>query len=155
MRTFHSYGPVEADRHFFVPRRYLVEQLVQQLVGDVKKGGHYFTIWAARQTGKTWFMRQAKTEVTQRYGDQFTVYHFSLERMRNMDYVPRGDDRVLLSRALRGVLKRKLPSRPDLETWENFADIFAKEGGLWDRPLLLLIDEVESGDDGRLYSSDG
>ena len=143
MRYFHSYGPVDAARHFYVPRRSLIEQLVQQLVGDPQIEGHYFTIWAARQTGKTWLMRQTKTEVAQRYGDQFTVFHFSLETMRDMDYGPQEGDKKMLPSVLGETLRMKLPNRPEVKTWSDFRQIFAKEGSLWDRPLLLLIDEVD------------
>ena len=143
MRQFNSYGPVDAHHHYYVPRRDLIEQLVDQLVGISEEGGHYFTLWAARQTGKTWLMRQAKAEVRQRYGDQFTIYHFSLEKMRNMNYGPQELDQKKLPSVLSDILRTKLPNHPELKSWEDLTQIFAKEGGLWDRPLLLLIDEVD------------
>lgn len=77
MRRFHSYGPVDCDYHFCVERRALVERCLSQLIGIPEKGGSYFTIWAPRQTGKTWLMRQVKQAIEQRYGDQFTVFSFS------------------------------------------------------------------------------
>ncbi len=63
MRRFHSYGPVNEKRHFAVPRKALVKTCFESLVGDSEEGGHYFTIWAPRQTGKTWLMRQVKKEI--------------------------------------------------------------------------------------------
>jgi hypothetical protein len=72
MRRFHSYGPVDCRYHFCVDRQTLVERCIDQLVGIPDQGGHYFTIWAPRQTGKTWLMRQMREEIPQRYGDQFT-----------------------------------------------------------------------------------
>ncbi len=59
MRRFHSYGPVDRRHHFCVDRRKLIEKCTGQLVGVSEEGGHYFTIWASRQAGKTWIMRQA------------------------------------------------------------------------------------------------
>jgi hypothetical protein len=53
MRRFHSYGPVDKDIHFSVPRTDIVQQYLDQLIGHPEKGGHYFTVWAPRQTGKT------------------------------------------------------------------------------------------------------
>ena len=145
MRRFHSYGPVDADWHFCVPRRYLIDQLLDQLVGDPQKGGHYFTIWAARQTGKTWLMRQAKTEIAQRYGDQFTVFHFSFETMRGVNYVSQGDKGdAIIPPALCDLLALDLPNHPQIETWGDFGRLFSKNTGLWDKPLLLLIDEVDA-----------
>ncbi|MBF0609421.1 MAG: ATP-binding protein, partial [Magnetococcales bacterium] len=61
MRSFYSYGPVNCRSHFCVPRRELIERCAGQLIGDiVDEGGRYFTIWAPRQTGKTWVMRQVR-----------------------------------------------------------------------------------------------
>lgn len=53
MRRFHSYGPVDCRYHFCVERQTLVEKCIGQLVGIPEEGGHYFTIWGPRQTGKT------------------------------------------------------------------------------------------------------
>ena len=58
MRRFHSYGPVNACNH-------LVNQCLNSLIGSDSdnESGHYFTIWAPRQTGKTWLTRQVVHEV--------------------------------------------------------------------------------------------
>ena len=59
MRKFSSYGPVDTDLHYYVPRTALIEQGLTQLVGKTPdKGGHYITVWAPRQRGKTWIMVQ-------------------------------------------------------------------------------------------------
>jgi len=59
MRAFHSYGPVDSAEHYSVDRKDLVDQCTNQLIGNIKKGGHYFTIWGSRQTGKTWIVEQS------------------------------------------------------------------------------------------------
>ena len=80
MREFTSYGPVNSRSNFFVPRTELVESCVNQLVGSPQEdGGHYFTIWAARQTGKTWLMRRAIEEIQARHGDRFLVGTISMQ----------------------------------------------------------------------------
>jgi hypothetical protein len=61
MRRFHSCGPVDKDIHFSVPRVNLVENCLHHIIGEPGKGGHYFTIWAPRQTGKTWLMREVNS----------------------------------------------------------------------------------------------
>ena len=76
MRRFNSYGPVDCEEHFCVERRDLVDECLAQLINDPEKGGHYFTIWAPRQTGKTWLMEQINQETPQRYGDKFAVFDF-------------------------------------------------------------------------------
>lgn len=52
MRRFHSYGPVDQDIHFVVPRTELVENCLQHILGEPGKGGHYFTIRAPVRPAK-------------------------------------------------------------------------------------------------------
>src|SRR6185503_3335249 len=79
MRKFSSYGPVDPTEHFAVERRELVEQCVAQLVGNPDKEGHFFTIWAPRQAGKTWIMRRAIEEIRARYGERFAVGYLLMQ----------------------------------------------------------------------------
>ena len=59
MRKFSSYGPVNTKLHYYVPRTASIELVLNQLVGETpSEGGHYMTIWAPRQRGKTWIMIQ-------------------------------------------------------------------------------------------------
>ncbi len=81
MRHFYSYGPVDAERHFSVPRLELVEQCLDFLVDDPDKGGHCFTIWAPRQTGKTWLMHQVMRAVQQRHGYEISGVRWWLRRL--------------------------------------------------------------------------
>lgn len=46
-------------RKLACPRVELVKKAYDNLVGEnPQKGGHYFTVWGPRQTGKTWVMQQ-------------------------------------------------------------------------------------------------
>lgn len=145
MRRFSSYGPVEPKAHFAVERRELVERCVSQLIGQPDEaGGHYFTIWGPRQTGKTWIMRQAIKAIHEKYGDRFSVGAITLQS------IVEGDE---AKRPLRSFLQQV----PDL-FWEgfdlkigdapkNYADwrkLFAKDAGVFDRPVILLLDEFDS-----------
>ena len=59
MRKFSSYGPVNTKLHYYVPREALIEQAYTQLMGEnPDEGGHYITVWAPRQRGKSWVMVQ-------------------------------------------------------------------------------------------------
>ncbi|MCP4152963.1 MAG: hypothetical protein GY757_34845, partial [bacterium] len=59
MRRFTSYGPVDYVQHYYVPREALIEKAYNQLIGfNPQRSGHYFTVWAPRQAGKTWVMQQ-------------------------------------------------------------------------------------------------
>jgi len=68
-------------RDFRVERRRLIEGCLEQLIGNPEKGGRHFTVWAPRQTGKT---------------------------------------------------------------WKDFYRAFSRKHGLWDRPLILFIDEADT-----------
>jgi len=55
MRKFSSYGPIDTDLEYYAPRKELIAKARTQLLGeDPQKGGHYITVWAPRQTGKSW-----------------------------------------------------------------------------------------------------
>lgn len=60
MRRFSSYGPINAKLHYYIPRQALVDQAISHLVGEVPaEGGHYSTVWAPRQRGKSWILQEA------------------------------------------------------------------------------------------------
>jgi len=43
--------------HYYAPRKELIKRAYIQLTGEhPEEGGHYITVWAPRQTGKTWAM---------------------------------------------------------------------------------------------------
>ncbi|MEM7534293.1 MAG: hypothetical protein AAF639_19080 [Chloroflexota bacterium] len=64
MRKFSSYGPVDKDQHYYAPRRELIDDTQRQLLGENStKGGHYVTVWAPRQVGKSWMMLQVVQRV--------------------------------------------------------------------------------------------
>jgi hypothetical protein len=145
MRHFSSYGPVDSDVHFAVERRALVDNCVEQLVGEKPdKGGHYFTIWGPRQTGKTWVMREAIKAIRERYGDRFLVGAITLQS------VVEGDD---VKRPLRSFLEQvpdllkegfdlRLEQAPtNYAAWRR---LFARDMGVFDRPVILLLDEFDS-----------
>jgi hypothetical protein len=59
IRKFSSYGPVDINQHYYAPREALIELGLQLLVGEnPEQSGHYITVWAPRQRGKTWVMQQ-------------------------------------------------------------------------------------------------
>ncbi len=140
MRRFHSYGPVNARSHFSVPRTDLVNQCLNSLIGSDNEGGHYFTIWAPRQTGKTWLTQEVKKRIESIYSDRFTVAMMSMQGviMEDRDqvdvffnYVPN-----LIRRAF-GVTV----SEPD--SWKSLSEYFSSDTGLFDKPVILFIDEFD------------
>ncbi|MEA3414635.1 MAG: AAA-like domain-containing protein [Thermodesulfobacteriota bacterium] len=142
MRRFHSYGPVNEKRHFAVPRKALVKTCFESLVGDSEEGGHYFTIWAPRQTGKTWLMRQVKKEIENHYGDRFIVGTMSVQGV----VIKEGDpDEIFLKKVPQLVWETfKIDMHSPPESWENLKDLFSQRKDIFNRPVILFIDEFDS-----------
>ncbi|MCP4402899.1 MAG: hypothetical protein GY801_37055 [bacterium] len=141
MRHFHSYGPVDCTQHFCVPRAELVEKCVDTIVDDPVKGGHFFTIWAPRQAGKTWIMRQVVKKIEEKYLNRFLVKTLSMQAVVMDDDDP---EHAFLKKVPlifeRGFGLQRLPVPED---WEHFERLFAKQQ-LFDRPVLLFIDEFDN-----------
>jgi hypothetical protein len=140
MRQWSSYGPVDPSREFCVERRALVERCVSNLVGDPDKGGHFFTMWAPRQTGKTWLMRRAVAEIRARYGDRFAVGALSMQGLLGDDD---GAD-VFFSTVPRQFRDGFSLDVAAPTSWAGWLQIFDKRQGAFDRPLILLIDEFDA-----------
>ncbi len=78
MRHFFSYGPIDAELHYFAPRKNLIDRAYTLLRGEKPdKGGHYITVWAPRQAGKTWIMQRV-VEMLKKTGD-FEVAIITME----------------------------------------------------------------------------
>lgn len=141
MRRFSSYGPVDLEIHFGIRRQALVDRCVEQLLGEKPdKGGHYFTIWGPRQTGKTWVMRQAIKKIRETYGDKFAVGALSMQGLLGPD-----DGESVLLRSVPGMFREGFACKPPAPTnWDDWLEIFSRVGGLFNKPLILLIDEFDA-----------
>ncbi|MDM8562554.1 AAA-like domain-containing protein [Candidatus Marithioploca araucensis] len=136
MRTFSSYGPVDPELHYYVPRQELVNFAYQQLLGkNPDKGGHYITVWASRQTGKTWIMREVFFKLQQ--GNQFDVVILSLQ------FLSETTDVNLVAQFIARELMEKLGlENLTINTLEDFHLLF-KRGNLT-KPLILIFDEFDA-----------
>lgn len=131
MKRFSSYGPPNPETEFMVQRPALVQQVMDQLVGDPKKGGHYFTIFAPRQVGKTTTLRQVVARLRETLGDSFQV---GMATMHNVH-----DFRQAIPRIF------KLAFGMDVnepEHWEAVQALFSHTGPL-KKPTLLILDEFD------------
>lgn len=64
MPKFTSYGIVDPELHYHVPRAALIERVLGQLIGETpEKGGHYITVWAPRQAGKSWILHNVRRRI--------------------------------------------------------------------------------------------
>jgi len=142
MRRFHSYGPVNARSHFAVPRTDLVNQCLNSLIGSDNEGGHYFTIWAPRQSGKTWLTQQVRKRIEAEYPDQFTVGMMS---MQGTILLPDDPPEAFLNQVdylIKETFDITLASVPN--SWNAFKYLFHKDNTCFKRPLILFIDEFDS-----------
>ncbi|MEN8219671.1 MAG: AAA-like domain-containing protein [Pseudomonadota bacterium] len=135
MRRFSSYGPIDRELHYYVPRQELIDKATQQLKGyNPNKGGHYITVWAPRQTGKSWIMREVVFSLRQE--TQFDVVILPLQHLSNVTDVNRAAQ----------VLGRELAKKLNLEkltidTLEDFYLLFERE--TLRKPLILILDEFD------------
>jgi len=141
MKRFHSYGPIDCEEHFFVERESLIEKCTSQLIGNPKKGGHYFTIWAPRQTGKTWIIRQCAQQIKKIYTDSFIVGVISMQAYT----LSEKDDPVsIFFRRCQKVFNNRFNLNiKELTSWDSWLELFEKKSGLFTKPLILLIDEFD------------
>ncbi|MFN8490761.1 MAG: AAA-like domain-containing protein [Caldilineaceae bacterium] len=136
MREFSSYGPPNIKLHIYAPRTALIEQAYQQLIGeDPEQGGHYVTVWAPRQTGKTWLLQQVMRRL-QTEGE-FEVAMLTLQSAKEEST----DAGVLdvLVRELSYWFGREFPA---ITTWKDVSTLFTAQ--YFSKPLILILDEFDA-----------
>jgi len=135
-RRFSSYGPVDTELHYYVPRQELVDRACAELLGeDPTRGGHYITVWAPRQRGKTWVFQQAVERIRAR-GD-FEVALLTMQPAETETTAERTLD--VLARGLRYALGREFP---ELAAWRDLENLFTS--AWFSRPVILVLDEFDA-----------
>ncbi len=91
MRKFFSYGPPNTKLHYYAPRKELIDQALVQMLGDnPDEGGHYITVWAPRQAGKTWVMQQILRHLRHEpQREKFDVLKINVEHLKMTQDVDR------------------------------------------------------------------
>jgi len=136
MRRFNSYGPIDTDLYYYAPRKTLIDNAYTQLVGEnPQKGGHYITVWAPRQTGKTWLMREILFQVKK--DPRFDVVVVNLENLKRKKNV--GDIIKIIAREIGDGLGKTFI---DIDDEDKFQGIFKKN--VLDKPLILILDEFDA-----------
>ena len=135
-RKFSSYGPVDNDLNYYAQRRELVQKTLSRLVGDdPDKGGHYMTVWAPRQTGKTWVMGQVLGKL--RSDERFHVLKLNLEHLKMSDDAP-AIVRDIAEEITKSLGLETVPVRRIKE----FEHVFEKD--VLKKPLILILDEFDA-----------
>ncbi len=136
MRTFSSYGPIDTTLHYYAPRKELLDFGFRQLVGrNPEKGGHYITVWAPRQTGKTWAMNNILFKL--RSDERFNVVKIELEILKTDKDV--GSVLSYIEEHLARGLKKETKG---VNTLKKFQNMFLKER--LEKPLILILDEFDA-----------
>lgn len=135
MRTFSSYGPPNLDLHYYAPREALIAHLCNHLIGEPTSGGHYVTVWAPRQTGKTWLMQQVVVALRRR-GD-FEVAITTLQSAKTAQ-TPAAVLEELVTN-LRNHFQRDFPM---ITEWRALRTLFTAP--YFERPVILILDEFDA-----------
>jgi len=135
-RRFSSYGPVDTEINYYVSRKQLLERAILQLTGENQnKGGHFFTVWAPRQTGKSWLMWQTMYQL-QAEGN-YTVICMSVGILKDLT-----DNPEIFDGFKRLFETEQKKTYPDLKKWADLKIILTKQ--YFDKPFIWIIDEFDA-----------
>ena len=136
MRRFSSYGPLNTKRHYYAPRKELIERGLIQLLGEnTNEDGHYITIWAPRQCGKTWVMQEVTEKIR-----QTNEYEVGILPMQSAKEV-KDEKKVLeiLVEKLQQAFEKKLPR---IKAINDLPGLFTKR--YFQKPVILVLDEFDA-----------
>ena len=136
MRKFSSYGPVERDFHYYVPRTELIQAAHNQLCGPgTAKGGHFVTVWAPRQCGKTWLMREVVKKI--REEGAFEIGFISMQSAKT-----EASDKGILAFFSAKMEERFHRNFETITDWKYLHTLFSDR--YFEKPLILVLDEFDS-----------
>ena len=145
MRRFSSYGIIDQDLHYYAPRTMLIDRAVMQLLGEnPNKGGHYITVWAPRQTGKSTTLKEALFKL--RENERFDVLKINLEHLKLEENI--GNVLNSLAKWLIKKLKINTLKNKKIDTLDKFQSVFEK--GTLKKPLILIMDEFDALEEGAI-----
>lgn len=139
MRRFSSYGPIDINQDYYVPREALIKKSCSQLMGETPEaGGHYITVWAPRQCGKTWIMQETVEKIKKT--GQYEVGILTMDRAKGEP-----DEKEVLEiliENLQNFFKRKFPQ---IRKIKDIPALFTKK--YFEKPVILILDEFDALDE--------
>jgi len=107
-----------------------------QLIGaNPSKGGHYFTVWAPRQTGKTWLMQEVIEKI-----DQTGQYHVAIMTLDRAKTEKEEKEIVsILIDKMQTAFARKFPP---LQKINEIPSLFT--ASYFQKPVILVLDEFDA-----------
>ncbi len=139
MRKFSSYGPINTKLHYYAPRKALIDKAYTELTGEnPEEGGHYITVWAPRQSGKTWVMQQVMFHLkTGKNHEKFDVVKINLQHLKSEN-----DVSEIIRSVSEKLLKQLNKDTDKPDTLKDFEKLFSNE--VLDKPLILILDEFDA-----------
>ncbi|MCP5107730.1 MAG: hypothetical protein GY950_30360 [bacterium] len=136
MRRFSSYGPVNSKLHYHVPREKLIHRAFSNLMGENHdESGHYITVWAPRQCGKTWVMQEAVEKLKQ--SGKFDAAIITMERAKEVK--EENEVMEIFIEKLQNALEK---SFPQIEKIKEIPTLFSKK--YFQKPVILILDEFDA-----------
>ena len=136
MRKFSSYGPIDTEMNYYAPRIELIEKTYSNMVGeDPQKSGHIFTVWAPRQTGKTWLMQQILFRLKK--DPRFITLKINLEILKREKKV--GEILKIIAKEIGKGLDKTFRG---IDNEYKFQEIFNRD--IMEKPLILILDEFDA-----------
>ncbi|MCP5101739.1 MAG: hypothetical protein GY950_00085 [bacterium] len=136
MRRFSSYGPIDPQAHYHAPRKELIGAGFTKLVGENPvEGGHYITVWAPRQCGKTWVMQEVVQGI--RKSGEYHVGIFSVESLKEEKNV--NDVLAVFVEKMMQTFEKEFPP---IKKIRDIRSLFTKK--YFQKPVILIIDEFDS-----------
>ncbi len=136
MRRFTSYGPVNPKLHYYAPRKQLIEKAYTQLLGEEsEEEGHYITVWAPRQCGKTWVMQEVVEKIKK--NNQYEVGVISMQRVKKEQ-----DEKKVMAIFMKKLGQAFEKSLPHIEEISDIPDLFTKQ--YFQKPVILILDEFDA-----------
>ena len=135
-RKFSSYGPINTQLHYYTPRTALIDAVYRQLLGETEfSSGHFITVWAPRQTGKTWILQQVVHKIREQghFDAIITTMQFGKSATTDQEVLE------ILVTNLRNHLGVDFPS---LQTWKELRSLFTAQ--YLKKPLILILDEFDA-----------
>ncbi len=136
MRRFSSYGPLNSMIHYHAPRKELITSAYTSLVGQAPNpDGHYITVWAPRQCGKTWVMQQVIQKIKE--AGQYACGIFTIERGK----------KVSTEKSMVELFTEKLTEVfgirfPKITEFKQIPSLFTST--YFKKPVVLVIDELDA-----------
>ena len=136
IRSFSSYGPIDVEENYYAPRKELINKTYNNLIGkNPKKGGNYITVWAPRQTGKTWALHKAYKHI--REDDVFDVNIISMGFLKSA----KTEESVITG--FIDLVNRFLNLNwPIVNNWGELKSLFSCEH--LKKPIILILDEFDA-----------